>query len=294
MGEHHPEAPRRLRAIDDALMAQQLFDFLRHFDAPLVTTEQLLRAHPQSYLDHLESLVPTFEQGIVSIDEDTIMNSHSLLAAKHAAGAGVLAVDKVMAGEVRNAFCAVRPPGHHAERASAMGFCFYGNIVVAAKHALDHHGLERVAIIDFDVHHGNGTEDLVESDPRILFCSSFELGAYPDRFRADLANQRINSPLHRGAAGPEFRFAVQEKWLPALEHFKPQMLFVSAGFDAHVLDPMADLDFTEDDYRWITHKLLAVAKQHCDGRLVSMLEGGYEPDALGRCVTAHLRPMMGL
>lgn len=294
MGGHHPESPVRLRAIDDALLAQQLYDFLRHFDAPQASTEQLLRVHAKSYLDHLETLVPQDADGIVTIDEDTIMNSHSLSAAKHAAGAGVLAVDKVMAGEVRNAFCAVRPPGHHAETESAMGFCFYGNIVVAAKHALDHHGLERVAIIDFDVHHGNGTEDLVESDPRILFCSSFELGAYPDRYREDIPDQRINTPLHRGSAGPEFRFAVQENWLPALKHFRPEMVLVSAGFDAHVLDPMADLDFTEDDYRWITNKLLAVAEEHCDGRFVSMLEGGYDPAALGRCVTAHVRPMMRL
>lgn len=294
MGDEHPEASRRLRAIDDALLAQQLYDFLRHFDAPVVTTEQLLRVHPQRYLDSLEALVPTDAQGIVVIDDDTIMNSHSLAAAKHAAGAGVLAVDKVMSAEVRNAFCAVRPPGHHAEREEAMGFCFYGNIVVAAKHALDHHGLSRVAIVDFDVHHGNGTEDLVESDPRILFCSSFEQGAYPDRYRDNLPGQRINTPLPRGAAGPEIRFAVQQSWLPALDQFQPEMVFVSAGFDAHVLDPMADLDFIEDDYRWLSETLLALADKHCGGRLVSMLEGGYDPAALGRCVTAHIRPMMGL
>ncbi len=294
MGEDHPEAPRRLRAIDDALLAQQLYDFLRHFDAPLATPEQLLRVHPQHYLDHLERLAPTDAQGIVTIDDDTIMNSYSLIAAKHAAGAGVLAVDTVIAGEVRNAFCAVRPPGHHAEREEAMGFCFYGNVVVAAKHALEHHGLARVAIVDFDVHHGNGTEDLVEDDGRILFCSSFEQGAYPNRFRDDLEGQRINTPLPRGAAGPEFRCAVQESWLPQLDAFQPEMIFVSAGFDAHVLDPMADLAFVEDDYRWISHQLLAVADKHCGGRLVSLLEGGYDPAALGRCVTAHVRPLMGL
>ena len=291
MGDHHPEAPLRLRAIDDALLAQQLYDFLRHFDAPLVTEEQLLRVHPKSYLDHLETLVPEEAQGIVSIDEDTIMNSHSLAAAKHAAGAGVLAVDKVMAGEVKNAFCAVRPPGHHASYANSSGFCVFNNVAIGAKYALEKLGLERVAIVDFDVHHGDGTQNIVENDERIIFCSSFQHPFYPFSGDAPTRENILNVPIPASTSGAEYRKLVAH-WFDALDAFKPQLIFISAGFDAHVEDEMSYLRLVEDDYAWLTQQIKMVADKHCQGHIVSVLEGGYSLSALGRSVVAHLKVLV--
>ena len=230
----------------------------------------------------------------MQLDPDTAMNVHSLNASLRAAGAGVLAVDEVIGGRASNAFCLTRPPGHHAERIRPMGFCFFGNIVIAARHAMRTHGLERVAIVDFDVHHGNGTEDIVDGDPGILFCSSFQHPFYPGDYRPNVDGQRVNVPLPGGTGSADFRAAIEESWLPALDAFRPEMLFVSAGFDAHLEDPLAGLALQDADYVWITRKLMEVADRHAGGRLVSMLEGGYALPALGRAAAAHVRGLMGL
>ena len=290
MGTGHPEQPARMAAVMDGLAEAGLTDYLAEREAPLVTREALLRAHPQAYLDVLARYSP--KEGSFELDPDTTMNAWSLDAAGRAAGAGVAAVDAVMAGELENAFCAVRPPGHHAERRVAMGFCFYSNIAVAAKHALDHHGLERVAICDFDVHHGNGTEDVVEGDTRILFCSSFEYPLFPGKYGSYVPLHRINCPLAHGSGGDEFRDAITERWLPELESFQPQLMLISAGFDAHRADPIGGLALVEADFRWVTEQLRGVAERHAHGRLVSMLEGGYNLGALGRCAAVHVEALM--
>lgn len=286
----HPECPERIDAIVSQLKQQGIYDRLILSEAPAASLEQLLLAHPESYIDLLHSHAPS--SGTAQLDADTAMNPHSLQAAIRGAGAGILAVDKVMSGEVDNAFCLVRPPGHHAERHQAMGFCFFGNVAMAARHAIKAHGLERVAIVDFDVHHGNGTEDIVDGDSNILFCSSFEYPLYPGGYRENVTNQRVNVPLEPGTGSTEFRSAITETWLPALTAFRPQMIIVSAGFDAHAEDPLASLQLQDADFVWITQKILEVAEQHADGRVVSMLEGGYALPALGRCATAHVRGLM--
>jgi acetoin utilization deacetylase AcuC-like enzyme len=288
----HPECPQRIDAILDELMKRDVHDFLKLYEAPKATREQLLRAHPESYVDLIHRKAPS--AGSVSLDPDTAMNPHTLDASLRAAGAGVLATDLVLSGEHRNAFCLVRPPGHHAECDRAMGFCFFGSIAIAARHALEHHGLSRVAILDFDVHHGNGTEDIVDGDARILFCSSFQHPFYPGDYRDNVVDQRVNVPLAAGTSSAQFRSAIETQWLPALERFKPEMLFVSAGFDAHVEDPLAGMALVDEDYAWITRQLLTVADTHCEGRLVSMLEGGYALPALARSATAHIRELMQL
>lgn len=249
-------------------------------------------AHPEAYVDMIHAKAPA--SGSVQLDADTAMNPYSLDASLRAAGAGVLATDRVCNGEISNAFCLTRPPGHHAERAQAMGFCFFGNIAIAARHAVKTHGLERVAIVDFDVHHGNGTEDIVAGDPNILFCSSFQYPFYPGSYRENIADQRINVPLASGSNSADFRHAITQQWLPALEQYKPQMIFVSAGFDAHTEDPLANISLIDDDYIWITQQIMDIADRHADGRIVSMLEGGYALPALSRCATAHVRGLMGL
>ena len=288
----HPECPQRIDAINDQLMKQDIFDHLRHLDAPLASREALMLAHPEAYVDMIHAKAPA--SGSVQLDADTAMNPYSLNASLRAAGAGVLATDRVCNGEISNAFCLTRPPGHHAERAQAMGFCFFGNIAIAARHAVKSHGLERVAIVDFDVHHGNGTEDIVEGDPNILFCSSFQYPFYPGSYRENIADQRINVPLASGSNSADFRHAITQQWLPALEQYKPQMIFVSAGFDAHTEDPLANISLIDDDYIWITQQIMDIADRHADGRIVSMLEGGYALPALSRCATAHVRGLMGL
>ncbi|MFK7996796.1 MAG: histone deacetylase family protein [Granulosicoccus sp.] len=286
----HPECPQRIDAINDQLKAQDIYDYLQHREAPLASREHLLLAHSEAYVSHIHDMAPS--SGTVQLDADTAMNMHSLDASLRAAGAGVMAVDMVCAGEVKNAFCLTRPPGHHAERIQAMGFCFFGNIAIAARHAIKVHGLERVAILDFDVHHGNGTEDIVDGDPNILFCSSFQHPFYPGNFRENVIDQRVNVPLSSGSNSADFRHAITSHWLPALERYKPQMIFVSAGFDAHAEDPLASLSLMDDDFVWITTQIMDVADQYADGRIVSMLEGGYALPALGRCATAHVKGLM--
>jgi acetoin utilization deacetylase AcuC-like enzyme len=287
MGTHHPEAPARLHAIQDQLVSSRLDILLHHYDAPRASLEQLLRVHDQSYVDHIFSLSP--EKGLIWIDGgDTGMNPSTLDAARRAAGAVVMAVDRVVSDEVTAAFCNVRPPGHHAERHQAMGFCIFNNIAVGTAHALDKYGLERIAIVDFDVHHGNGTEDIFKDDPRVLFCSSFQHPFYPYMGADTTSDHIINLPLPAGTAGLAFRSAIEEKWLGAIERFQPELIMVSAGFDGHVEDDMAHFNLVEADYRWITVMLKGIADRHCRGRIISTLEGGYNLSALGRSVAAHI------
>lgn len=294
MGQHHPECPERLAAIADALIASGLDPLLLHHEAPRATPEQLARAHDSGYIEAVRDAAP--REGRVQLDPDTAMNPHSLEAAERAAGAGVLAVDLVAGGRVAGAFCTVRPPGHHAMRARPMGFCIFNNIAVAALHALEAHGLERVAIVDFDVHHGNGTEDIFSGPSfqgRVLMTGTFQHPFYPYTGTDQPAPNMANVPLAAGSDGAAFRSAFETVCLPALEQFKPQMLFISAGFDAHVEDDMAMLRLTEADYAWVTRVLREVAERHAGGRIVSMLEGGYALSALGRSVVAHLKALIG-
>lgn len=292
MGADHPECPARIHAIEDQLIASGLFGYLQHHEAPEVTREQLLRVHDADYVDAIKSAAP--HQGSVELDGDTTMNPFTYPAALRAAGAVVMAVDLVMQGQVENAFCNIRPPGHHAEKAQAMGFCIFNNVAIGVAHALAAHGLSRVAIADFDVHHGNGTENIFRNDPRVMLCSTFQHPFYPYK-GADSGNEHIiNVPLAAGAGSMEFREAVTNHWLPALEKFKPELLLISAGFDAHWEDDMSMLRFTDADYSWVTEQLKHVAERHGHKRIVSTLEGGYELHALGRCAMAHIKVLSGL
>jgi len=291
-GEDHPETARRIGAIEDRLIARGVFDLLRHYSAPEISREQLLRVHSPGYVEMLHSLAP--QSGHVRLDPDTVMSPATLGAAYRAAGAAVLAVDLLMTGQADNAFCAVRPPGHHAERSQAMGFCLFNNIASGAAHALEAHGLERVAILDFDVHHGNGTEDIFLDDERVLFCSSFEHPFYPFTPLLENTERRISVPLEASAKSAEFRSAVTESWLPALERFRPQFVFVSAGFDAHRDDDMSHVSLEDADYRWVSERIFEVAGRWASGRIVSTLEGGYDYQSLARCVELHLRVLMDL
>ncbi|MBK1674496.1 deacetylase [Ectothiorhodospira shaposhnikovii] len=290
---HHPEVPERLAAIDDRMLASGLGMLLRHYDAPLVTREQLLRVHAEDYIDWVEASAPG-TGGMICLDEgDTVMTEHTLQAARRAAGAVILAVDLVMGGEANSAFCSVRPPGHHAERARAMGFCIFNNIAVGAAHALARHDLERVAVVDFDVHHGNGTEDIFRNEPRVMFCSTFQHPFYPFTETVMDRSNIVGVPLPKGTTGTEFREAVAEHWLPALDAFQPQLMMISAGFDAHREEDMADFMLIEDDYAWVTRKLREIALRHGEGRVVSCLEGGYALSSLGRSACVHVDALIG-
>ena len=290
MGQHHPESPARLHAISDQLIAAGIEPFLLHRDAMQATREQIERVHEPAYVDEVFEATP--QEGLVWLDGDTAMNPHSLEAALHAAGANVQAVDMVMAGEARRAFCAVRPPGHHAGRDRAMGFCIFNNIAVGAAHAITVHGLERVAIVDFDVHHGNGTEDIFSGDNRVLMCSTFQHPFYPGTGAGDTAPNIVNCPLPAMTDGADFRATLRAHWLPVLEAFEPQLILVSAGFDGHIEDDMAQMRLREPDYEWVTLEICDLADRHAEGRVVSTLEGGYNLSALGRSVAVHIRAMM--
>jgi acetoin utilization deacetylase AcuC-like enzyme len=292
MGRHHPERPERLAAIEDQLIASGLGAHLRRYEAPLATDEQLARVHPVEYVRAIRDAAP--ETGTVHLDPDTAMNPFTLNAALRAAGAAVLAADLVIEKKVTAAFCAVRPPGHHACRARPMGFCIFNNVAVAARHALVAHRLERVAIVDFDVHHGNGTEDIFEDDPNVLMVSTFQHPFYPYSGTESPARNMVNVPLAAGSGSKQFREAVHEAWMPALSAFAPQLVIFSAGFDAHVEDDMAMLRLGDADYAWVTEQVKEVADRHAGGRMVSMLEGGYALSALGRSAVQHLRVLAGL
>ena len=280
-----------MTAINDRLIATGLNSVLRQYDALPAGREQLLRAHEPAYVDSVYRHSP--ETGHVRLDADTSMNPHSLEAALLGAGAAVQGVDMLMAGEIDRVFCGVRPPGHHAEHNRAMGFCLFNNVAIAARHALEVYGLERVAIVDFDVHHGNGTEDIVRDDARILFCSSFQHPFYPHTGADSSADNVVNCPLPAGTGSEDFRQAVSDHWLPRLADFAPQLIIVSAGFDAHQADPLADFNLVDEDFAWVTRRLCEQAERSAGGRLLSSLEGGYDLHALARCVEAHLRAMLG-
>jgi acetoin utilization deacetylase AcuC-like enzyme len=291
MGPGHPECPERLDAIQDHLLATGLSVALDYREAPLAEAAQIERAHTTGYVAEIHDLLQRVarEGQPQAVDPDTIVGPGTLAAALRAAGAAVAATDDVITGRASTAFCAVRPPGHHATRDVAMGFCFFNNVAIAARHALDVHGLERVAIIDFDVHHGNGTEDIIAGDERVLMCSYFQHPLYPYSGAVPKGTNMVNVPLPPYTRGAAMRQAVTEQWLPALEAFRPQMVFISAGFDAHREDDLGQMGLVEDDYRWITETLVDVARRHAQGRIVSCLEGGYALSALARSVAAHLR-----
>src|ERR1700722_13958086 len=292
MGTGHPESPARLNAINEQMRASGMLDELRCLEAPLADEEDLKRVHRAAYVDLIFENAPT--EGYVQLDPDTAMNPYSLSAARRAAGAGLLAVDEIMAGRSENAFCAVRPCGHHATQVRSMGFCIFNNIGVAAAYALEKKGLERVAVIDFDVHHGNGTEDMF-SPPhwhkRVLMASFFQHPFYPYSGTAHPAPNMINIPLAAGSVGGAAKKAVETHWLPSLENFKPQIVFISAGFDAHKEDLLGGMALVEADYAWMTRELKQVAARHSEGRVISMLEGGYNLSALGRSAVAHVRAL---
>lgn len=290
MGEGHPECPERLDAISDHLLAQGVMTLLIPYDAPEATVEQLERAHTARHVTEILAAAPA--EGYVHVDPDTSMNPHTVRAALRSAGAAVLATDLVLRGEVRSAFCAVRPPGHHATRDAPMGFCFFNNVAVGIRHALDFHGLERVALIDIDVHHGNGSEDILAADPRVLMASTFQRGLYPFQGEEPKGLNMVNVGLPAGATGDQLRAAVQEFWMPALDAFGPQLIYVSAGFDAHQADDMAGMRWVEKDYAWVTAEIVRAAHRHCQGRVISMLEGGYHLQALSRSVSAHVRELI--
>ncbi len=281
----HPEQVARLDAVLGALKELNLL----RVKAPLAAEDDLLRAHPKAHVAAIRAAAPT--DGWRSLDADTHMSPGTLTAAYRAAGGVVRAVDMVMGGDANNAFAAVRPPGHHAERQTAMGFCFFGNVVIGAKHALDHHGLDRVAIVDFDVHHGNGTQDLVEDDPRILFCSTHQSPLYPGTGAAHEVgvDNVLNVPLPGGTGSKGFRDAMERLVLPRVDAFAPQLLIISAGFDTHAADPLAGMELQTEDFAWVTGRLCDLAAKHCDGRVVSSLEGGYDLAALGASAAAHVR-----
>lgn len=292
MGAHHPESPERLSAINDRLIAAGLDMYLSFHDAPKATIEQLTRVHPKEHVDAIMQSAP--EHGIVHLDPDTAMNPGTLPAALRSAGAACYAVDLVMKGEAESAFCAIRPPGHHAERAKPMGFCFFNNIAVAARHAIEVHGLERVSIIDFDVHHGNGTEDIFANDMRVQMVSIFQHPFYPYSGTDKPAANMVNVPLPAGTRGDGFRQVVSDIWMPALREFKPQLILISAGFDAHYEDDMGSLGLVESDYAWVTEQLKLVAKESANKRIVSLLEGGYVISSLARSVAVHIKALADL
>ncbi|MDP5040033.1 MAG: histone deacetylase family protein [Paraglaciecola sp.] len=289
MGNEHPESPARLHAINDRLIASGLDFVIDKQQAIKANKQHLYLAHAKQYVDEVFAKAP--QQGRVELDPDTFMAPPSLEAALYAAGANVMAVDLVMQGKAEQVFCAVRPPGHHAEKDQAMGFCIFNNIAVAACYAMAEYGLARIAIVDFDVHHGNGTENIFFDDPRVLFCSSFESPFYP--YNVGPGNEHIlNLPLPAGTYGDEFMQKITEQWLEKLDAFAPQLILISAGFDGHYEDEMAHFNLVETDYHWITAELKKIANKHSQGKMISTLEGGYALSALGRSVTVHIKAMM--
>jgi acetoin utilization deacetylase AcuC-like enzyme len=290
MGAHHPECPARLQAVYDAFDASGLMPELMQVEAPLATEGQLEAAHAPDYVASIFESSPL--EDYAYLDPDTALNPYSLDAARRAAGAVIEGVDLVMRKKVNNAFCAVRPCGHHATHNRAMGFCIFNNVAVGAMHAIDSYGLERVAILDFDVHHGNGTEDIFHEDKRVMLCSSFQHPYYPGTGANSGNSHIIPTPLAARTSGAKFREAINATWWPALRAFQPQLIIISAGFDAHADDPLAYLELHEDDYAWVTERIKEIADQYAEGRIVSALEGGYNLGALGRSAVAHVRALM--
>jgi acetoin utilization deacetylase AcuC-like enzyme len=301
MGRGHPECPERLDAIDDHLRATGLRDSLERLEADPASLTDIELAHGRMYVAGLRGLSDVLREEIeaggpthTQVDPDTSLNIHTWDAALRAAGAALAATDAVMAGDLDNAFCAVRPPGHHACRDNAMGFCFFNNVAIAAKYALERHGLKRVAIVDFDVHHGNGTEDIVAGDDRILMVSFYQHPFYPVGGSKSNAANLVNLPVPAYTRGMDVRELIEMAWMHRLEAHRPEMIFISAGFDAHRDDDLGQMGLVEQDYVWITHRIMDVARRHAKGRIVSCLEGGYNLGALARSVEEHVRAMAEL
>lgn len=289
-GEQHPEQPDRVRVIQQALESYPFKPALQFLKAPLAERDQIVTVHDASYVDWIISISP--EHDLIAIDADTWMNPYTLSAALRAAGAVMMGVDLVMQDKAQAVFCNVRPPGHHAEREKAMGFCFFNNIALGVQHAFTQYGLNRVAIIDFDAHHGNGTQNIFQEDERVLFCSSFQHPFYPG-YEEEMDNAHVICvPLDAGTTGEVFREKVAKAWFDKIAAFQPELIFISAGFDAHIDDPLTDLCLTADDYVWITNQIAKLAKVYCDGRIVSVLEGGYSLTALAECVPLHVNALV--
>ena len=288
MGRHHPECPERIAAIEDQLIQSRLDAHLKRIDPPLASEADIARVHSEDHLAFVKSKAPS--SGYSMIDGDTIMNPATWTVSLRAAGAAIAAVDAVMQGEVNNAFCAIRPPGHHAEPHRSMGFCVFNNVAIATRYAIEKYDLDRVAVIDFDVHHGNGTEAAFINDPHLLMCSFFQHPFYPYS-GLDGGDNMVNVPLPANTNGKVVREMISQTWIPRLEEFKPQLIIISAGFDAHREDDLGQMGLVEDDYVWMTKQLMEVANRYCDGKIVSCLEGGYNLSALGRSVAAHLKTL---
>ena len=290
MGIIHPESPNRLSAIQDRLISSGVSDCLTYYNAPLAEEKHLLLAHSNQHIQNIKQKRPL--TGINHIDADTAISPGTWNASLRAAGAGILAIDLVMQEKSAIAFCCIRPPGHHAEHNQAMGFCFFNNVAIAAKYASTHWKVNRIAIIDFDVHHGNGTEDIIKNDPSMRMYGFFQHPFYPYSGDETLAPNIFNIPMKAGMTGVQFQNMVTENWLDSLDAYAPEIIFISAGFDAHYEDDMASMGLIESDYIWVTKKILELAKNHAQGRIISMLEGGYNLSALSRSVTEHIRTLI--
>ncbi|MGB0938177.1 MAG: histone deacetylase family protein [Colwellia sp.] len=295
MGDHHPENAKRLTAINDQLIRSGLDYVVRQFDATPIDEKWLNLAHSEAYIKHIFDNAP--QTGSFQLDDDTSMMPSTLPAALLSAGAAIDAVDLVMEGTLKSAFCATRPPGHHAEHDKAMGFCFFNNVALAAEYAKNVYKVKRIAILDFDVHHGNGTEDIilnkVATPSDYLFCSTYQYPFYPFEMKESNTPPIINTPLDATTKSEGFKKAITENWLPAIQAFKPELIFISAGFDAHSEDEMSQISLVDSDYRWITDEIKKLADEHCQGRIISVLEGGYAHSALGRSVVAHINGLIG-
>lgn len=290
MDGNHPESPARITAIKNALTKNNLYQKLTHYEAPAATDRELQRVHSAEYIRKIRALSP--KAGLVRLDADTAMGPMSLSAALHASGAAVFATDLVMRGLADNAFCCIRPPGHHAGVANSAGFCIFNHVAVAVAHAFEKYGVKRAAIIDFDVHHGDGTEDIFKNDPRVMLCSTFQHPFYPHRGADSRSDRMLNMPLKAKSGRKEFQQTFEQVFLPALNAFKPEIIFISAGFDAHIEDPLADLALENTDYGWMTRFIKQIAQQHAKGRIISSLEGGYHLPALGEAVCSHVEALL--
>ena len=289
MDGNHPESPARITAIKNAVMASDLKQKLQFYEAPAASKAQLLRVHCADYVEHIYNIAP--KAGLVRLDGDTAMGPMSLSAALHASGAVIMATDLVMRGKAKNAFCCVRPPGHHAGRANSAGFCIFNHVAVGVAHAITQYKIKRVAIIDFDVHHGDGTEDIFKDDPNVMLCSTFQHPFYPHRGADSRSKNMINLPLPAKANGDDFKKVFEAEIKPALLGFKPELIYISAGFDAHVNDPLADLALTTQDYVWLTEFIKKIVNNCCAGRVISSLEGGYHLPSLSESAVAHINSL---